>query len=96
MTEHDFDRQWEGLVKQIDDLPSPAKEHLLALAEETKGRHGRMKKTLGELQESLDYLRLSVKYLVFDLEATRRENGYLRKLLENRGHPGYGTGGEQG
>ena len=25
---------------------------------------------------------MSVKYLVFDLEATRRENSYLRKLLE--------------
>ena len=29
-----------------------------------------------------DYLRLSVKYLVFDLEATRRENAYLRRLVE--------------
>jgi hypothetical protein len=25
-----------------------------------------------------------VKYLVFDLEATRRENQYLRKMLENK------------
>jgi hypothetical protein len=25
---------------------------------------------------------LSVKYLVFDLEATRRENAYLRRLVE--------------
>ena len=40
--------------------------------------------TIGELQESLDYLRLSVKYLVFDLEATRRENKYLRSLIETR------------
>ena len=37
-----------------------------------------------DLQESLDYLRLSIKYLVFDLEATRRENSYLRKMLEER------------
>ena len=29
-------------------------------------------------KKSLDYLRLSIKYLVFDLEATRRENAYLR------------------
>ena len=43
-----------------------------------------MQKTVGELQDSLDYLRLSVKYLVFDLEATRRENQYLRKLLDAR------------
>ena len=39
--------------------------------------------TVSGLQEKpLDYLRLSIKYLVFDLEATRRENGYLRKMLE--------------
>ena len=46
-----------------------------------------MKKTIVELQESLDHLRLSVKYLVFDLEATRRENKYLRNMLEtDSGH----------
>ena len=36
------------------------------------------------LEETLDYLRLQVKYLVFDLEATRRENMYLRRMLEGR------------
>jgi hypothetical protein len=43
-----------------------------------------MKKTVADLQESLDYLRLSIKYLVFDLEATRRENEYLRKLIQSQ------------
>ena len=52
------------------------------LADETRERHERLRKTVCGLQESLDYLRLSIKYLVFDLEATRRENGYLRKMLE--------------
>jgi hypothetical protein len=37
---------------------------------------------VNELQDSLDFLRLSVKYLIFDLEATRRENAYLRKMVE--------------
>jgi len=36
------------------------------------------------LQESIDFLRLSIKYLLFDLEATRRENTYLRKMLEEQ------------
>jgi len=38
----------------------------------------------------LDYLRVCIKYQTFDLEATRRENQYLRKLLEesNRGGEG--------
>jgi len=36
------------------------------------------------VEDALDYLRLQLKYLVFDLEATRRENRYLRKMLETR------------
>lgn len=30
----------------------------------------------------LDEIRLEVKYLLLDLEATRRENQYLRRMLE--------------
>lgn len=37
--------------------------------------------TIADLQDSLDYLRLSTKYLIFDLEATRRENQMLRDML---------------
>ncbi len=32
----------------------------------------------------LDHLRLQIKYLLFDLEATRRENRYLRQMIETR------------
>ena len=46
------------------------------------------------MDESIDYLRLQIKYLLFDLEATRRENHYLRQLLENRHKPGRENGGE--
>tara|TARA_Y100001970_G_C14086036_1_gene777359 strand:+ start:127 stop:429 length:303 start_codon:yes stop_codon:yes gene_type:complete len=31
---------------------------------------------------ALDYFRVGIKYLIFDLEATRRENKFLRRLLE--------------
>ena len=34
--------------------------------------------------EALDQLRLQTKYLLFDLEATRRENRYLRQMLDTR------------
>lgn len=85
MDEQKFNARLSDLMGQIEQLPSPAREELRRLAEETKSRHERMKRTLGDLQESLDYLRLSTKYLVFDLEATRRENRYLRRLLEEQG-----------
>ena len=45
--------------------------------------------TLNQLEEAIDDLRIMVKYQTFDLEVTRRENEYLRQLLENRGHPQY-------
>ncbi len=84
MNEQEFRQRLEDLICQIGEMPAPERARLEQLAEETKARHERMKKTIADLQESLDYLRLSVKYLVFDLEATRRENQYLRKLLDRQ------------
>ena len=36
------------------------------------------------IDESFDCMRLQLKYLLFDLEATRRENRYLRQMLDSR------------
>ena len=38
-----------------------------------------------EVIEHLDAVRVYVKDTLFDLEATRRENLYLKKLLQERG-----------
>lgn len=84
MTENEFQAKLGDLLSQIGSLPDEERPKLEALAAETRQRHERMKKTIADLQESLDYLRLSVKYLVFDLEATRRENKYLRSLIESQ------------
>ncbi len=84
MKEQEFQAKLGELMKQIDELPPIERERLEKLANETRERHERMRKTVGQLQESLDYLRLSVKYLVFDLEATRRENKYLRKMIKEQ------------
>ncbi len=83
MKENEFQNRLQNLLEQIDTLPESERPKLAQLAQETQQRHTRMKKTITELQDSLDHLRLSVKYLVFDLEATRRENKYLRNMLEN-------------
>ncbi len=37
-----------------------------------------------DLEEFVGDLRILLKYVVFDLEATRRENRYLRQMLETR------------
>ncbi len=83
MKENDFQTRLSQLLEQIDTLPEQDRPKLAQLASETQARHSRMKKTITELQDSLDHLRLSVKYLVFDLEATRRENKYLRNMIDN-------------
>ena len=82
MDEMLFQKKLSELMSEITTLPKSEREKLTALAEQTQERHKKLKKTVSDLQESLDYLRLSIKYLVFDLEATRRENAYLRKMLE--------------
>ena len=45
-----------------------------------EGRRGEL-----SVAEAIERLRLQLKYLQFDLEATRRENRYLRQMLESRG-----------
>jgi len=52
---------------------------------EDAGRHGpsasAMEREMASLEDSLDQVRLAVKYLVFDLESTKRENLVLKELL---------------
>jgi len=84
MDENTFQKKLGELVEEIKALPTPDREKLTTLAEETHQRHQELKKTVHNLHESIDFLRLSIKYLLFDLEATRRENGYLRKMLEEQ------------
>ena len=69
-------RKATGSVRQRTELA--------ALAMHVRNNQKRLKESLNRLQESLDYLRLTTKYQRFDLEATRRENAYLKKLLEER------------
>ena len=83
MDEATFQQKLGELVDEIGTLPPSQRKKLELLAAQTKQRHAELKKSVSSLQESLDYLRLSIKYLLFDLEATRRENAYLRKLMND-------------
>ncbi len=84
MDEATFHTKLTELMKEISTLPKTERDKLTNMAHETQARHAKLQETVHNLQESLDYLRLSIKYLVFDLEATRRENNYLRKMIEQR------------
>lgn len=64
------------------------------LSEQPKINQEKLSKALDHLSKALDHLRegidrlnrlqVYVKYLVFDLEATRRENKYLQQLLAEK------------
>jgi predicted enzyme involved in methoxymalonyl-ACP biosynthesis len=84
MDEQSFQKKLAELMGEISTLPKSERDKLTELAEQTQQRHEKLKHTVGSLQESLNHLRLSIKYLVFDLEATRRENRYLRRMLEHQ------------
>lgn len=88
MDETTFQTKLAELMGEISTLPSGEREKLESLAKETQERHQQLRQSINSLQESLDWLRLSVKYLVFDLEATRRENAYLRQMLESNSEEG--------
>jgi len=40
-----------------------------------------IRREMAALEDNLDHVRLAIKYLVFDLEATKRENRLLKELL---------------
>jgi predicted enzyme involved in methoxymalonyl-ACP biosynthesis len=84
MDEQSFQKKLAELMGEISTLPKSERDKLTNLAKETQQRHEKLRHTVGGLQESLNHLRLSIKYTVFDLEATRRENQYLRRMLQHQ------------
>lgn len=84
MDETQLEGKLNELVKEFGGMTDPNYRKLAMLAKQASDSHKRLQKSVSSLQESLDYLRICIKYQLFDLEATRRENKYLRKLLEEK------------
>jgi hypothetical protein len=82
MNERNIEERMCRLIEQLQTLPDKQREKLEKLCQHDGAQRSQIEESVAKLQDSLDYLRLSVKYMVFDLEATRRENIYLRKLVE--------------
>ncbi len=80
----DIESKLNELVKEFETWRSPGEKRLCGLAKQAGESHKQLAKSISSLQSSLDYLRICIKYQLFDLEATRRENKYLRKLLEEQ------------
>ena len=83
MNEVKLEDRLNELVKELTGVAEPRDIKSAMPGKEVQDSEPSAKER-DSLQESLDYLRICVKYQLFDLEATRRENKYLRQLLEER------------
>lgn len=73
------------LISLVANLPAEHRgeiENVLGRVVESTKRRRRI---LTLVQEALSQLRLDMKYLVFDLEATRRERDRLKGIVEGNG-----------
>ena len=65
------------LIVAVNNLPAAEKVKIEAPLQRVVDGTRRRKRILGLVQEALSQLRLDMKYLMFDLEATRRERDAL-------------------
>lgn len=85
MDEGTFQKKLLDLIEEIKRFPEAKRANLEMLAGEIGKKYEGLRMSLMILQDTLDSLRLHVKYLLFDLEATKKENAALRKKLEEQG-----------
>ena len=77
------------LLKVIEMLPPAQRLTIQPAFQRVVESTNRRRKILQLVQDSIGQLRLDMKYLVFDLEATRRErDAYQRQIQELMGDRG--------
>ena len=69
------------LLSEVQRKPETGTQQRPAKRPAAGGPASAIRREMASLEDSLDHIRLAVKYLVFDLEATKRENRLLRGLL---------------
>ncbi len=75
-------RELVELGKQILALPPEIQKELETPYGQVVESVKRRRRILSLVQEALSQLRLDIKYLMFDLEATRKERDELRERLD--------------
>ena len=69
------------LLRLVDDLPAEYRPNFYKVLDRLAACLERRQRMLGYVQDSLNQMSLDLKYLIFDLEATRRERDEYRDLL---------------
>lgn len=75
----EFPKDVADLAAAIAELPAEHRSRLEPMVSRVVESTRRRRRILNLVQEALSQLRLDMKYLVFDLEATRRERDSLRQ-----------------
>jgi len=75
-------RELIDLGRQIASLPAPLQSEMEVVYSRVVDSVRRRRRILALVQEALSQLRLDIKYLMFDLDATRKERDELRESLE--------------
>ena len=72
------------LVSAIAELPEQDRVEIDAALRNVTNSTRRRRRILSLVQDALSQLRVDMKYLMFDLEATRRERDEYREQLEEQ------------
>lgn len=86
MDESAFQQHFSVLMDRVSTLPQRERAMLVGLSPGAQADEHEVTQCLNALEQSLDYMKLCLNYLVFDIEATRRENTCLRNLLTEMDH----------
>lgn len=81
-TTEQLPRDMIDLATAISRLPAEHRAQLEPVYQRVADSTRRRRRILNLVQEALSQLRLDMKYLLFDLEATRRERNEYRRCLD--------------
>ena len=71
------------LLRLVDDLPTEYRPNFYKILDRLAACLEHRQRMLGYVQDALNQMSLDLKYLIFDLEATRRERDEYRSLLDS-------------
>ncbi len=70
------------LIRAVEQLPGESRDRLNPVLHRVVESTRRRRRIMNLVQDALSQLRLDMKYLLFDLEATRRERDDYKRRLE--------------
>jgi hypothetical protein len=80
MTTSEFNARIDAMMERIAALPETERGALEGLVTETRARYDVARQAFGQIQDAVADLQLNLKYMKFDVEATRREMAAIRDM----------------